>query len=536
MKFSCLINHIPRIHQMDEFKNSKYKYWFLSKIKGVVYDDGKYFSDFCFINKTTADDIFHEPDGDKIIVRLSTTFYTFFNVGCIFSLDGYLLTRAPYNLKTSDNTLFFSTENLPTATTFDFLEIDKNPDTCFPFEIADCKHYIFNLKMYGQITKVLIPEMVVSAYIFFRNAFVTKRIFEDSLIDCFDLSNFESVRLENGQEALRILYDNKKILPQEAYSVAQFFNIIKGTNGINSIYGNLIKSFTELNKDNGPPSVKANLEFLKDLELELTGKFLKKNHTIFFYAYEVTSLKCNADKLSKYDNILLEPILKENNYKSLLSQRSRENRSINTLPYIEKKFSIYHSPRPVFYTGTNVYIKEYNSSALDKFVLLNDFYSFHITNTFKEKKTSTLSTALLRNFKKFKIKASILHYNSLNKIISRLTVANSEYSFIIFDLEYRSQKFYYIELSDEFIFLLHNNGTTEVLLIDLILILENIIHNYSLENKKFRSFQKFDTDHYHLKFRINVLFQNNLIKYRKRLYRDNAFDYVQRIIYNINDI
>lgn len=107
MKFSCYINHIPRLHQMDEFKNSRYEFWFLYKIKGITYDDGKYYSDFCFINKSTADDIFNERDGDKIMIRLDIAFYTFFNVGCVFSLDGYLLTRAPYNLKTNDNTLFF---------------------------------------------------------------------------------------------------------------------------------------------------------------------------------------------------------------------------------------------------------------------------------------------------------------------------------------------------------------------------------------------------------------------------------------------
>lgn len=536
MKFSCYINHIPRLHQMDEFKNSKYKFWFLYKIKGVTYDEGKHFSDFCFINKSTADDIFQEEDGDKAIIRLGITFYTFFNEGCIFSLEGYLLTRPPYSTKTNDNTLFFSTTNFPKPTSFNVLESKQNFNACFPFEIINSKHYIFTLKRDGQITKVLIPEHVICSYIFFRNTFVTQRIFDDSLIECFDLSNFETVKLDNDLVALRIFYDNRKILPQEAYSIAQFFNIKKGRNAINSITGNLIKNFTEFGRDKEAPSVNVNLDFLKDLEMELTGKTFQNKHGIFFYAYEVTNLKCCVDKLSKYDNILLEPIFKENNYKRLLLRRGTQYRLINNLVCKEKKFSIYNSPRPVFYTGTNVYVKEYNPYVPDKFVLLSDFYSFHITNNYKERKTIGLSRAMIRNFKKHEITASILQYNSLNEIVSRLKVANSVYSFIVFELEVMSKKVYYIELSYDFIFLLHNNSTAEVLLIDLILVIENVIHNYALENKKFRSFQKFDKDHYHSKFGITILFQSDLIKYRERINANNAFDYIQLIKNNINNI
>lgn len=355
------------------------------------------------------------------------------------------------------------------------------------------------------------------------------------MIDCFDLSNFESVKLNNDLEALRIFYDNSKILPQEAYSIAQFFNIKKGRNAINSIAGNLIKNFSEFAIDKEAPSVNVNLDFLEDIEMELTGKTFENKDEAFFYAYDVTSLKCRVEKLSKYDNILLEPIFKVNNYRSLLSCRSNENRLMNTLPYTEKKFSIYESPRPVFYTGTNVYIKEYNSSVSDKFVLLKDFYSFHITSNTIEKKNTTLLKAWMRNFKKHEITASILQYNSLNKFISRLEVANSLYFFIICELEVMSKKIYYIELSSEFIFLVYNNSTTQLLLIDLVLIIENIIYNYALENKKFRSFQKFDTEHYLLKFGITILLQDDLIKYRRYKYYHNAFEYVQMIKNNINN-
>lgn len=520
---------------MDEFCGSKHQFWFLNKIKGVRYNNGKYFSDFHFINKSTADDIFHEEDGDEIVISLSVAFYTFFNVGCIFSRDGYLLARAPYTFKTNQNTSTLSIENFPEAAFLNAEECENSNTNFFPFDIVDCKHYIFDLKIDERLTKVLIPERVICSYIFFRNLFVTKKILDDSLLDCFDLSNFDSVKLDNDQEALRIFYNNRKILPQEAYLVAQFFNIRNGTKSINSISGNLVKSFTELKDHDQYPSIRADLDFMKDIEIEVTGKSFENKSETFFYVYEVTTLICSADKLSKYDNILLTPIFKDNNYRKLLLHRSLENQSINTLRYTEKKFSIYDSLRPVFYTGTDVYVMEYNTSDSDKCVLLKDFYSFHIKNKSKAIKTSALSTSLLRNFKKLGLKASILHYNSLDKIISRLKVANSEYSAIIFDLEYMSQKFYYVELSYDFILLMYNEAFKEILLIDLILVLENIIHNFSLENNRFRSFQKFDTNRYYLKFGITVLSQDNLIEYRESVHRDNAYDYVERITHNIKD-
>ena len=536
MRYTPIINNIPRLYQLDEFKSSKYSFWFLYSIKGVQYDDGKYFSDFHFVNKLNPDDDDDDDDetnGIKVKIKLNISFYTFFTVGCVFTLDGYLFTRAPYKIKTDQNVLYCSLDKLPQVSHFNLFDNNDSTFFCSLNDDSNCPYFIFNTITNGEEVKVMISEYVLSSYIFFRNTFVTKGLIDNTLIDCFDLSNIDSVDLENGEKALRIFYNNRLILPHEVFSIAQFFNIVKGINAINSISSNLIQAYNSYIKD---PYLHINFDFMSNIEMELIGKIICNKKDKFFYVYEIAHLDCQVSNLTGHHNLLLAPIFRdEDNFHRIKCRRSLENFKNNGLKKREREGEhfFYHSRRPVFFNGINVYINFFNTLHPPNYILLRDFYSYHISKITKDRRIEKLAAAFLRNFKKHEIKASIVHYNSLNDIISNLVVANSEYSFLILELDFLSSIFYYIELSNDFILILYNNQKTKVSLIDLILIVENVLFNYALENYRFRSFEKLDTLHYQLKFGINIHFQSELIKGRKKIHAYAAFEYVGKIKYSI---
>lgn len=520
MKFTYFINHIPRIHQFDEFKNLTYQYWFLYWIGGIIYEEGKYYSDFYFINKSNANDVFEDLDGTRVKIRLDITFYTFFNVGCIFCSKGYLLERAPYNIKRYDNTLTFSFTKFPEASHSELMKADNIMNFPLPYEIHNCTYYVLSHVFNGQPIKILIPEFVVCSYLFFRNTFVTKNLLFDTLTDYLDISDVNPINLKNGEKALRYLYNNKKILPHDIHSIAQFFNITKGNNAVNSLSGNLIHSLSNSNKYKEDHYVHVDLEFMNNVELEVTGISLLSKKENFFFVYEIINLKCQINIQSNYNNIVLEPMFeeKDNDFKNITFARYYQDLLNNDiLNHKKDRSKIYYPHRTVFYTGINVFVKEYDYYHSEDYSMFQNFYSHHWHGIYKAGEQIKLAKEFLKNFAAYGIIASILTFKSLDNVISRLTVGNSEYLIVIYELERIDKNIYYIALSADFILLLHNNRKTKILLIDIILMVENIIYNYGLEGCRFKTFSAFDTEHYRSKFGVNIYLENEVVNHRKGL-------------------
>lgn len=505
---------IPILHQLQGHQ-LRGQYWFLYWIGRIVYKSGIYYANFHFLNKSTPDNFFRNIyKAKKFTVELEASLISLLDIGAIFDLNGiYVCKSEDYLTKSGIISISLEPTDRPINSSINF-GLRKYCELLSDNDLKGSAYFEKTIIKNGTKCTVIIPNYVICSYLYFRNRFITNEILSSTIFSLFDLESF-ILNEDQGFKTGTLLYDNRKVLPQEIQSIAQFLFINNnlGFKSINFISSHLQQMFsTSKERECDGAYIMTDLPFPTKIDMELTGQFVYDEAQSYFIAYEVKNIHFEENIFS-IDKLVLEPKYKnENNYSSLSLKRSYVKLNFNEKLGISQKDNTASIRRKYSLDfGLKTYINWYPNKENREPELITFYSRFKRENDFSIKFPEDIYSynkefiQEIRLDRRFKIKYMYLNNLKLNYGCTQITIDGNFYKMLVLEIIFKRNYFYKIELTNYFtVTLCKEQKSTKITEIDLKIIIEKIINDFSFENGYYRKATKRDIEDYRRKFNINI--------------------------------
>lgn len=522
---------LPIIYQLQRYQLVG-KYWFLYWLGKIEYFQGKFYINYYFINKKTPDDFFeNDYTGEKTIVKLEASLISLIKVGTIFDFNGlFICNSEDYITKSGMINVSFKSNKRPIKSQLRFNFKEELFPTVTDNDLEGFAYFEKKIIKNRNEYKVIIPIHVMCSYLYFRCRFITEEILCSSIFSLFDLDSF-TVKEINGLKIGVLLYDNLKALPQEIYSISQFL-FIKDCMGVKSIniissYLQNIYSLIEENKVKEAYSV-TEFPFLANIDIDLRGKFINDGTKKYFLAYEVKEINFR-ENIFTIDHLILKP--KYENYNAnLLAKRSFCKLNSNLKLSQKENIRMVSKKYPLdLGLEIDIYKMQINKNQELELIIINDRFrnrKFLIKRPIDTSYYYSFLTYMLIG-KKFNVEFKYLNNIQLKSSGTKIKISGKSYKILILEIIYKKGFFYKIELGGYFTLTICKEPTLSKLVdIELKILIEKIINDFSFENGFYREINERDVEHYRRSYNINICDYSTAVrnKITKTIIKNEAND------------